>query len=498
MGNLNAIIYCRVSTKEQLEGYSLKYQEEECRHFADKYNMKVIGCFVDRGESAKTAERTELKNLLKFITLHKKDVNYIIVHKIDRLSRNVNDTSSLCVLFSKLGIELKSVTENIDNSPVGKFITNVLASCAQLDNDVRAERTTRGMIEALKEGKWVHRAPIGYKNITINGKKTIIPDENSEFIKKVFEYFNRQIFTQVEILRILEAEGFKRISKQFLNKIFNNSLYAGIITDGLLNESVMGSFQPIIEKETFYLTQSILKGRRSSFEKRLINHPDFPLRHFLKCPYCGKFITGSWSKGKTKKYAYYHCTTKGCKYGNARKEEVESAFIEKLGKLQPKEKIIDLFNLILNEVWEEKQKDQYVLIRKLEKDINELKNKKNKIADLAIRGVFNDNTFKQQNEIVENEIVLKTVQLNELSVSYDEVSSCINYCEYFLKNLSKLWISGDLALKQKFQKIVFPEGITFENGIIGTQKISTIFSVLSTEVENKSIMVAHRGLGPLF
>ncbi|MBN2072976.1 MAG: zinc ribbon domain-containing protein, partial [Actinobacteria bacterium] len=176
---------------------------------------------------------------------------------------------------------------------------------------------------------------------------------------------------------------------------------------------------------------------------------------FLKCPYCGKFITGSWSKGKTKRYAYYHCVTSGCQFGNIRKEIIEGEFIKTLEKLQPKEKVLDLFSEILNEVWEEKQKDQYILIRKLENDIKELKNKKNKIADLAIKCVFDDMTFKEQNEIVENEIILKTIQLNELSLNYDDISKCVNSCEYFLKNLSQFWLTSDLLLKQKFQKIIF-------------------------------------------
>ena len=71
--------------------------------------------------------------------------------------------------------------------------------------------------------------------------------------------------------------------------------------------------------------------------------------------------------------------------------------------------------------------------------------------------------------------------------------------EFFVNNLLKLWIFLDLSLRQKFQKTVFPEGVLFENGIIGTQRISTVFRALSLENEKKSIMmVAHRGVEPLF
>ena len=69
---LNGVIYCRVSTKEQVEKYSLKYQEKECRLYAERNDISIINCFIDRGESAKTVLRTELQNLLTFVAKNKK------------------------------------------------------------------------------------------------------------------------------------------------------------------------------------------------------------------------------------------------------------------------------------------------------------------------------------------------------------------------------------------------------------------------------------------
>jgi len=139
MKTLNGVIYCRVSTKEQLERYSLQYQEKECKLYAERNNINVIKCFIDRGESAKTAFRTELQNLLTFVAKNKSGIDVVIVHKMDRLSRNVNDTSSIQNFFSKLNIELKSATEGFDNTPGGKFLANILAASAQFDNDVKSE-----------------------------------------------------------------------------------------------------------------------------------------------------------------------------------------------------------------------------------------------------------------------------------------------------------------------------------------------------------------------
>ncbi|MBE3088687.1 MAG: recombinase family protein, partial [Actinobacteria bacterium] len=147
---MNAIIYVRVSTTEQVDGYSLKTQEEICRDYAKRNNYNILEVFIEKGESAKTANRTELLNMFDYLKKNKNIVNYLIVHKIDRLSRNTIDTLNMIVTLNGLGVELKSVSEPIDKSPFGKFITTITSSYAQLDNDIRAERTVIGMKQAVK------------------------------------------------------------------------------------------------------------------------------------------------------------------------------------------------------------------------------------------------------------------------------------------------------------------------------------------------------------
>ena len=91
-GNLSAVIYLRVSTKEQAEkggekeGFSIPAQREACRRKAKALGASIADEFVDRGESARSARRPELQRMLAFM---KEDpVTYVIVHKVDRLARN--------------------------------------------------------------------------------------------------------------------------------------------------------------------------------------------------------------------------------------------------------------------------------------------------------------------------------------------------------------------------------------------------------------------------
>lgn len=121
-----AIIYCRVSTKEQAdEGGSLKLQEKICRDYASKNNIEITDVYIERGESAKTADRTELIKLINFCTSNKKsNIQTILFYKLDRFSRNQTDYGQLKIMFKKYGLELRSATELFDDTPTGRFLEN--------------------------------------------------------------------------------------------------------------------------------------------------------------------------------------------------------------------------------------------------------------------------------------------------------------------------------------------------------------------------------------
>src|SRR5262249_31413734 len=150
---------------------------------------KVARVFVEEGESAKTADRTELKALLQYCR-EAKDIKAVIVYKLDRFARNAGDHAQIRALLNSMGVQLRSVTEPIDDSSTGKFIELVLSGVAELDNNIRTERSVKGMKQRLQEGVWTFPPPLGYRASTNAGVKTIVPDEQSApLITKAFEEF---------------------------------------------------------------------------------------------------------------------------------------------------------------------------------------------------------------------------------------------------------------------------------------------------------------------
>src|SRR5688500_16811469 len=109
---MQAIIYCRVSSKEQVKGYSLEGQEKDCRKFACDKGYAINKVFIEKGESAKTQDRTELQRLIKYCVENKKTLSFVIIWKYDRLARNLTDQTELIKNFSSLGIRILSATEN--------------------------------------------------------------------------------------------------------------------------------------------------------------------------------------------------------------------------------------------------------------------------------------------------------------------------------------------------------------------------------------------------
>ncbi|MFA6257737.1 MAG: recombinase family protein [Candidatus Paceibacterota bacterium] len=173
-----AVIYVRVSTKEQVdEGNSLSTQEKICREYCFKNDYDITEIFIEQGESAKTANRTELQKLLAFCSDKKNRVGVVVIYKVDRLSRSVEDYSHLRLFFKKYGIEIKSTSEYFEDTAQGKFMENMFANVAQFDNDVRAERCAGGMKDAMRDGRYVWMATVGYKNVQVAGRATIAQDE---------------------------------------------------------------------------------------------------------------------------------------------------------------------------------------------------------------------------------------------------------------------------------------------------------------------------------
>ena len=480
----NAIIYTRVSTPGQAEdGYSLKSQEQLCKDYAIKNKYNILDLFVEKGESAKTANRTALNSMLAYIRTNHKQIDALIIYSMDRLSRDNYDSLSIRLTLDKYSIALKSVKEPFDNSPIGTFTANLFSILAQLDNDNRAERAKLGMSQAVKEGRWLWNAPLGYGYTYINGKSHLIPSDKAYIIKKIFNDFVSGK-KQFEICDDLSKLGIK-ISKQHLNGILRNYLYIGKLKTKCVDEIITGLHEPIIDEITFYKAQDILNPKANK-SYGITYSDEFPLKRFLKCPICGKNLAGSYSKGRHKKYPYYHCVNKGCKFDSIRADLAEYQFLQYLKSFEMEKDVIDKIFVDTKEFLEDRQKDSKNTISNLKREITTLEDKKTRIEDLAIEGTFNKEIYLKKINEVETEIISKKIQLSDYKTGILNIDELVDYGKRFICSLSSFWLNLKMSRKRGLQEVLFPEGLILENGEFRTAKISPILRLIQEQNDLKN------------
>ena len=247
------IIYCRVSSSEQVENTSLESQERNCKEYAKRENIEVLQIFIERGESAKTANRTEFIKALNFCDNKKNNVTHFIVYKLDRFARSKEDHVITQMLLKKRTVLLRSVTEFIDETPMGKMMEGILSTFAQFDNDVRTERCTGGMVEKVKQGVWVWSAPIGFYR-PLSGSNIAPEASTMLYIKIIFEEYAKGTYTFKSLAKHMSNRGMltrqgKKPTMQLMEKILKNPLYSGRIKAFGLD--IKGDFESIIREELF-------------------------------------------------------------------------------------------------------------------------------------------------------------------------------------------------------------------------------------------------------
>src|SRR5262245_47747294 len=92
---MRAVIYCRVSTKEQVGNLSLSTQERMCLEYCAREGFEIAEVFVEEGESAKSVNRTKLIAMLAYCRTTRPRINMVVVHSLSRFSRSVSDHHSI-------------------------------------------------------------------------------------------------------------------------------------------------------------------------------------------------------------------------------------------------------------------------------------------------------------------------------------------------------------------------------------------------------------------
>lgn len=489
----NAVIYCRVSTKEQVEeGNSLVTQEKNCREYAIKNDFSVARIFIEQGESAKTADRTELRKLLAYCGVKKNNITALIIYKIDRLSRNIDDYSEIRTILKRCGVEIRSTSEFFENTPAGKFMENILANVAQFDNDVRTERSVGGMKQAVLEGRYIWPAPFGYSNVRQGGKANIAINEKSRLVKLAFIRATN-INTPIEDIRRFLADlglnqgNGKPIAKSALYRLLKHPVYAGYIVK--FGMKVKGSFEPIVSEELFDAVQRRFQKRSKERQYRVENS-DFPLRRIIISTE-GEKLTGSWSQGRRKKYPYYRFIKGGKMFP---KEQLEKKFLLFLDSYALNPHLFDVFKTRVINVLKHKTIDNLQIVNNSKVKLEQLYKRRQIILDKGFSGVINDDTLKEQLGIVDDEICSVQLEVESMLLNpYSSADLLADFQQFFVFP-GAFWAKQPFSLKKKLLWFEFPNSIVFDGEEFRTQEICSLFKVNRIFSNKKYQVVGSKGL----
>lgn len=202
---------------------------------AEKFCTNPVRIYKDPGFSGKNTKRPAYQQLMKDI--EKGEISKVIVYKIDRFSRSMNDFVSAYAFLEKHNIEFASVTENFDTAtPMGKGMLYIIVVFAQMERERTAERVADNYYARIKDGWWPGGpAPYGYDIIKLEGSSNsiLIPNEKMGVVKKMFQLYSMPLTSLGEIAKLLNLEGVpapsgdKKNSWQGLavSRIISNPIY---------------------------------------------------------------------------------------------------------------------------------------------------------------------------------------------------------------------------------------------------------------------------------
>ncbi len=347
----SAYLYVRVSTDEQKrKGYSLPEQEDRLIKYCESNNIYVKRVYREYF-SAKDFNRPEWKKLVSELkNILAKEENDILFIRWDRFSRNIQYAYEMLGILRKLNVSAMAIDQQIDLSvPESSVMLAIYLSVPEAENTRRAMNTMNGIRKAKEMGRYPNKAPVGYVNMaSLDGRKIIVPKQpEANIIRWAFQQLAKNIYRIGEVNEMAVHKGLGCSSSNFF-KLIRNPAYCGLILlkrgDG---ETMMvkGIHEPLIPEALFYEVQDVINTKRKVNAIRVDLSPAFFLTGFLICPLCCRRLTGSFSKGSTRKYPYYQCR-KGCRV-RVRADKLNDSYREQLQKLELSGMASDLFGTIL-------------------------------------------------------------------------------------------------------------------------------------------------------
>lgn len=328
-----AVIYARFSSDKQTED-SIEAQVRACREYAAHNGLLILRVYSDEaisGKGSKTASRAQYQKMLR--DADKGQFSTILIHKYDRIARNLGEHVNLEKRLNDKGVSLIAVAQDFGNTKESKIMRALMWSLSEYYIDNLSEETKKGLKETALKG--LHTggyAPFGYDVVH---QTYVINELEAAYVRKIFDAAEARIGFS-ELIEEMAAAGItgkrgKPIRYPQIYEILRNEKYTGVYlyspteaknrADRRIKPDsikIENALPVIISKAQFMEVQKIMTQRKQTGKKA-----GYLCSGLVYCT-CGAKMHGMTSKRKGHEYPYF-CCSKKCGAPVVHMEEVDKA-----------------------------------------------------------------------------------------------------------------------------------------------------------------------------
>lgn len=451
-----AVAYARFSSNNQREE-SIDAQLRAIREYCEKENIELIAEFTDEAVSGKTDDREDFQNMINQILKGYLQVDYVLVHKFNRLSRDKYNSAFYKKKLKDIGVKVVSVTQKIDDTPEGEMLEGFLEVIDQYYSQNLALEVRKGLKENALKGK--HNGGRKMLGLSVDENGYYYANDDAWIVRRIFEEYASGI-PKAEICRRLNEEGIRNqygrtFNSRHIYDLLKNEKYIGVYQYTITAKEVVrieGFIpNPIID---FDLWEKVKSMRSEPTKKKYRERKRYyHLTGKTICAECGMPISGAGAKKQKNGdiYSYYKCSGKtkhknGCTNTSLNKEWFEDNVLKTVISSVLNNSMIEEIASIAYAELEASRKKPENTIEQLNNKLAVINTKQSRLMELYLDGEMDkqmldekNEDLRQQKHAIESKIEKNKAIEESNSVSQKDISDLImSYVSnlYSLKNVS--------------------------------------------------------------
>ena len=472
MVTIRAVSYSRFSSNNQ-RTESIDAQQRAIYKYIAENKYTPVGDYVDEAVTGTNLQRPGFQSMLDDAKKGMFDV--VIVHKMDRFSRDVYDALDVQRKLAFYGVRIESVIERFEETPEGQLQKVIQLGVGQY----YSQNLAREVVKGLKENayKAMHNGgipPYGF-DVDPETKRYIINEHEASGIRIIFEkiiqgWSYRELAEYLNLLGYRTKIGNKFSATSSFYDILTNPKYMGVYT---YNRSVSKPKQigmkrshrknkneeeiiripngvpAIVDEETFELVQKLLKQRRRSKGQNKAKEV-YLLTGLVECAECGSAYHGSSRIGgrNKSKYVSYRCSRRKKLENPCKCKEINKTLLDEFVVNQLYTTLLNQTNLeqLLEEVnvkLKQKYTDMNQDLPQLQKQLDEVNQKiSNLVQAIAMGGLGSLDTITQEIQRLEHDKVKLTDLVQENQVKKESLTLTLDQLKQVLDESKQYMLSN--------------------------------------------------------